>query len=186
MTVNRHFSGPSRVLFLLHKPPASIVLSQHFQYITPRAERVTSARQLFHNRYIGPVSREKTKIHTERSDKLLKGGGGRRYASSAELCGEDRTSDGRPANCGRTPPRPSPPYAPSTHRGPDGGQYSPRALLNVNYLAFIILAVALLRFASKVKCVTIKIDYCYYYYYCLMVISNLYLIILTLQPEPQR
>lgn len=114
-----------------------------------------------------------------------RGGGGRRYASSAELCGEDRTSDGRPANCGRTPPRPSPPYAPSTHRGPDGGQYSPQALLNVNYLAFIILAVALLRFASKVKCVTIKIDYCYYYY-CLMVISNLYLIILTLQPEPQR
>lgn len=57
--------------------PTSFINLQHpacwtstFIQITPWASMTTCTRQPFHNRCIAPVSREKTKIHTERSDKL--------------------------------------------------------------------------------------------------------------------
>lgn len=101
--------------------PASLTSSVH------RAEPAVSAKSALEqsvprqpaSRFTtGRVSREKTKIYTERSsDKRTAAcGERRRYASSAKLCGEDKTSDGRPANSGPISPRlhPSP-----THRGPE-------------------------------------------------------------------
>lgn len=98
------------------------MLSQHFQPDHPTSEHDTHTRQLFHNCCIAPVSREETKIHTERADKLQsvlsEWTGGGHYASSAELCGEDRMSDGRPANSGQMPSRSPPPHPPPPTEAP--------------------------------------------------------------------
>lgn len=89
-----------------------LVLSQHFQPDRPSSEQHTHAAHTLCSRFT--TAAERRRRHTERADKrhsVLSGWGGD-YASSAELRGEDRTSDGRPANSGRTPSRPPPHHPP--------------------------------------------------------------------------
>lgn len=101
-------------------------LSQHpscwassFSQVTPPTECDASPYQTFHNRRTG-LWRE-TKIHREPSDRPTEGppAGGGSYASSAELSGEDKTSDGRPVISGWTPPPTSPNHPHFTYRGPE-------------------------------------------------------------------
>lgn len=92
------------------------MLSQRFQPAHPTSERLRHTQT---SRFTTAASLrflERRQKYTQseqincRVSSQAGGGEMERYASSAELCGEDRTSDGRPANSGRVPSRPPPPH----------------------------------------------------------------------------